>query len=111
MTNVLNFHSGGSSSIQRRLDIPEAVAGLKINPLAALLAPLAGLALLGAASAVAVNPVLLKLTTIRGARDADTARPDQQLRVRLRQLRLLETFLSSLPGKKNKSKKSVQQLQ
>ncbi len=91
------------------------MAGLKINPLAALIAPLAGLALLGAASAVAVNPVLLKLVTIRGKREADL--PDQpagladqsadradqqadqqQLRARLKQLRLLDTFLSSMPG-------------
>ena len=42
--------------------------GSSINPLAALIAPLAGLALLGAASAVAVNPVLLQLVTIKKGR-------------------------------------------
>ncbi len=81
------------------MDIPEAVSDLKINPLAALIAPLAGLALLGAASAVAVNPVLLKLVTIRRRREAsDSPQLDQQLRTRIRQLRLLDSFLSSIPG-------------
>ena len=42
----------------------EREEGSSMNPLAALIAPLAGLALLGAASAVAVNPILLQLVTI-----------------------------------------------
>ena len=52
----------------------EEEEGSIINPLAALIAPLAGLALLGAASAVAVNPILLQLVTInkdRGKREAE----------------------------------------
>merc|ERR1711983_503246 len=35
-----------------------------INPLAAFIAPLAGLALLGAAAAVSINPVLVQLAVI-----------------------------------------------
>ena len=55
-------------------EIETGSSGSSINPLAALIAPLAGLALLGAASAVAVNPVLLQLVTIsrkRRKRDID----------------------------------------
>ena len=62
--------------------------GGNINPLAALLAPLAGLALMGAAAAVSVNPMLLQLTTItRGRRAAGTGRT-------ARQMRALEQFLA-----------------
>jgi hypothetical protein len=50
-----------------KLEIEEK--GSSINPLAALIAPLAGLALLGAASAVAVNPILLQLVTINKDRN------------------------------------------
>ena len=38
------------------------------NPLAALIAPLAALALLGAATAVAVNPVLLQIAVINNGK-------------------------------------------
>ena len=38
--------------------------GGHLSPLAALIAPLAGLALMGAAASVAVNPLLLKLVAI-----------------------------------------------
>jgi len=39
-----------------------------INPLAALIAPLAGLALLGAAAAVSINPVLVQLAVVSSGR-------------------------------------------
>ena len=65
-----------------------------VNPLAALIAPLAGLALIAAASAVSVNPLLLQLTTISRNR---RRRQLQQVPVRraIRQITVLENFLSS----------------
>jgi len=78
-------------------------SGSSINPLAALIAPLAGLALLAAASAVAVNPILLQLITITKRRrkrgtgtDFDAA--EESLKAKIKQLTLLDSFLNSVPG-------------
>ena len=65
-----------------------------VNPLAALIAPLAGLALIAAASAVSVNPLLLQLTTI--SRNRRRRQLEQGLAKRaIRQITVLENFLSS----------------
>ena len=85
-----------------------------INPLAAMVAPLAALALIAAASAVSVNPMLMSIATIsRSRRHSGVSRVystgvhrqnrfSEQVQSRqergLRQMRTLETFLSSLPA-------------
>jgi len=82
-----------------------------INPLAALIAPLAGLALMGAAAAVAVNPILLQLAVISNGRrkrevgdDTENAiQGGNDIKRRVKQLRVLEKFLSSMPGKFSQS--------
>ena len=68
-----------------------------INPLAALIAPLAGLALIAAASAVSVNPLLLQLVTISRNRRRRRRRQLEQSPARraVRQIQVLENFLSS----------------
>ena len=69
-----------------------------IHPLAALIAPLAGLALMGAAAAVAVNPLLYGLVTISGRKRRSLAAADgDQLKMRLRQMKMLKQFLTSMP--------------
>ena len=65
-----------------------------VNPLAALIAPLAGLALIAAASAVSVNPLLLQLTTISRNRRRRQLDQGPARRV-IRQITILENFLSS----------------
>ena len=67
-----------------------------INPLAAMVAPLAALALIAAASAVSVNPMLMSIATISRSRRHSGAGGRQERG--LRQMRTLETFLSSLPA-------------
>jgi len=82
-----------------------------INPLAALIAPLAGLALMGAAAAVAVNPILLQLAVISNGRkrreisekSEESKQDDIDIKRRVKQLRVLERFLSSIPGKSSQS--------
>ena len=67
-----------------------------INPLAALIAPLAGLALIAAASAVSVNPLLLQLVTISRNRRRRRRQLEQSpARRAVRQIQVLENFLSS----------------
>ena len=63
-------------------------SGGGINPLAALIAPLAGLALLGAAAAVSINPVLVQLAVINGGRKK---RSEQDKK--LSEIDALENFL------------------
>ena len=66
--------------------------------MAALIAPLAGLALIAAASAVSVNPLLLQLVTIsRNRRRRRRRRQLEQSPARraVRQIQVLENFLSS----------------
>ena len=67
-----------------------------INPLAAMVAPLAALALIAAASAVSVNPMLMSIATISRSRRHSGAVTGRRERG-LRQMRTLDTFLSSLP--------------
>ena len=64
-----------------------------INPVAALIAPLAGLALIAAASAVSVNPLLLQLVTISS--NGRRRRRRSPARRAVRQIQVLENFLSS----------------
>ena len=66
-----------------------------INPLAALIAPLAGLALIAAASAVSVNPLLLQLVTISRNRRRRRQLEQSPARRAVRQIQVLENFLSS----------------
>jgi len=94
------------------IDRQSGQSGSSINPLAALIAPLAGLALMGAAAAVAVNPILLQLAVIsRGRRRRREVQEEEELenmvendiQRRVKQLRVLEKFLSSMPGKFSQS--------
>lgn len=70
-----------------------------IHPLAALIAPLAGLALMGAAAAVAVNPMLLQLAVIskNGRRRRRRRETGGGLERGLKQMRVVDRYLSSLP--------------
>ena len=64
--------------------------------MAALIAPLAGLALIAAASAVSVNPLLLQLVTISRNRRRRRRQLEQSpARRAVRQIQVLENFLSS----------------
>ena len=65
--------------------------------MAALIAPLAGLALIAAASAVSVNPLLLQLVTISRNRRRRRRRQLEQSPARraVKQIQVLENFLSS----------------
>jgi uncharacterized protein YqeY len=66
-----------------------------INPLAALIAPLAGLALLGAAAAVSINPVLVQLAVINGGRrKRRQANLDPLTQKRMTEIDVLENFLA-----------------
>lgn len=71
--------------------------------MAAIVAPLAALALIAAASAVSVNPMLLSIATIsRNRRHLGEAKENIQVTKSqqrgVRQMRLLERYLSSLKG-------------
>jgi len=48
-----------------------------LNPLAAIIAPLAGFALLAAAAAVAVNPLLMELVTISGRKKREAGKEEE----------------------------------
>ena len=63
---------------------------LGINPLAALIAPLAGLALLGAAAAVSINPVLVQLAVINGGRKKRDTNSKK-----MSEIDVLESFLTT----------------
>merc|ERR1719507_2622799 len=77
-------------------------AGTGLSPLAALIAPLAGLALMGAAASVAVNPLLLKLVTISNRRRRSLVSEDEAEVVNwLHQLKMLRQFFALLPDKAN----------
>ena len=66
-----------------------------INPLAAFIAPLAGLALLGAAAAVSINPVLVQLAVINdGGRKKRAISANPEIRKKMSEIDLLEKFLS-----------------
>ena len=54
---------------------------------------------MGAAAAMAVNPLLLSLVTISRRRRRSLGSDGVALRKRLRQLKILKQFLSSLPEK------------
>jgi len=68
-------------------------SGGGINPLAAFIAPLAGLALLGAAAAVSINPVLVQLAVVNGGRKKRDLR-DPNMQRKVTEIELLENFLS-----------------
>jgi len=71
-----------------------------INPLAALVAPLAALALIAVASTASVNPMLLSIATIsRNRRHTSSSTETIKIQKEVRQVRVLERFLSSLPGR------------
>jgi len=84
-------------------DYPEdRQAGGHLSPLAALIAPLAGLALMGAAASVAVNPLLLKLVTISSRRRRSLVSNDDAEVVNwVHQLKTIRQFFSMLPEKAN----------
>merc|ERR1712117_337147 len=77
------------------------------NPLALLVAPLAGIALLTAAAAVAINPVLISVSVTgkrRKRRDLDTVIQANQsegispeLEEKIHEMQVLEKFMSTVP--------------
>merc|ERR1712106_49426 len=79
------------------------------NPLALLIAPLAGIALLTAAAAVAINPVLVTVSATgkrRRRRDLDTVIGNNQgitpeLEEKIHEMQVLEKFMSSVPENTN----------
>ena len=80
------------------------------NPLALLVAPLAGIALLTAAAAVAINPVLVTVSVTgkrRKRRDLDTVIGGQgegispELEEKIHEMQVLEKFMSSVPENTN----------
>merc|ERR1712025_1187678 len=79
------------------------------NPLALLIAPLAGIALLTAAAAVAINPVLVTVSVTgkrRKRRDLDTVIGGQEgispeLEEKIHEMQVLEKFMSSIPENTN----------
>ena len=73
-----------------------------INPLATLIAPLAALALLGAATAVALNPVLLQIAVVTGKkRRKRNAEVDPEAERKMQEIEKLEKFLSKAPNVEN----------
>jgi len=69
-------------------------SGGGINPLAAFIAPLAGLALLGAAAAVSINPVLIQLAVVNGGKRKKRDLRDPSVQRKVTEIELLENFLS-----------------
>lgn len=71
-------------------------SGGGINPLAAFIAPLAGLALLGAAAAVSINPVLVQLAVVNGGkkRRRRSLMTDPAIQKQMTDIQLLENFLN-----------------
>lgn len=66
-----------------------------INPLAAFIAPLAGLALLGAAAAVSINPVLVQLAVVNGGGKKRRRRSlNPAIQKQMNEIQLLENFLN-----------------
>jgi len=69
------------------------------NPLALLIAPLAGIALLTAAAAVAINPVLVTVSITgkrRRRRDADEGL-SPEMEEKIHEMEVLEKFMSTVP--------------
>ena len=82
-----------------RFFLGHSVEKTVLNPLAALVAPLAALALITAAGAVSVNPMLLSIATI--SRNKRQLSSSESIKVQrgVRHVRVLDKFLSSLPGR------------
>ena len=81
------------SHIISKFNLGYGDSGGGINPLAAFIAPLAGLALLGAAAAVSINPVLVQLAVVNGGRKKRDLR-DPNMQRKVTEIELLENFLS-----------------
>merc|ERR1712038_1511980 len=89
----------------------ERVGASRANPLALLIAPLAGIALLTAAAAVAINPVLVTVSVTgkrRKRRDLDTVIQANQsegispeLEEKIHEMQVLEKFMSTVPENTN----------
>ena len=93
-TYLLNGPYGWSPiHIISKFNLGYGDSGGGINPLAAFIAPLAGLALLGAAAAVSINPVLVQLAVVNGGRKKRDLR-DPNMQRKVTEIELLENFLS-----------------
>eukprot|EP00095_Tigriopus_kingsejongensis_P008448 maker-scaffold1530_size37188-snap-gene-0.7 protein:Tk08448 transcript:maker-scaffold1530_size37188-snap-gene-0.7-mRNA-1 annotation:"hypothetical protein DAPPUDRAFT_96721" len=68
-----------------------------INPLALLVAPLAGIALLSAAAAVALNPFLVQISVSKRRRRSLLERPTSDVAHQLQELQILEEYLGNVP--------------
>lgn len=84
--------------------------GSGVNPLSALVAPLAALALLGAAAAVSTNPVLLSIAVLSSGRkrralmdNGDEVTPE--LEEQLQEMEVLEKYMAKLPGQEEQQEK------
>ena len=75
------------------------------------MAPLAALALLGAAAAVATNPVLLSMAVLSSGRkrralnDDDAALISPELEEQLEEMEVLEKYMAHLPGQEQQQEK------
>ena len=73
-----------------------------MNPLSALVAPLAALALLGAAAAVSTSPVLLSLAVLTNGRKrrdlnaVDNADIAPEIQEKLREIEVLEKYIAKV---------------
>jgi len=85
-------------------------SGGGINPLAAFIAPLAGLALLGAAAAVSINPVLVQLAVVGGGkRKKRDLMSDPNMQRKVTEIELLENFLTKETKFDNQAESMVAQ--
>jgi len=82
-----------------------------VNPLSALVAPLAALALLGAAAAVSTSPVLLSLAVLTNGRKrrdlnaVDNADIAPEIQEKLREIEVLEKYIAKVPEHEKQQEK------
>ncbi len=93
---------GGSSGFSH------SSGGSGINALSVLVAPLAALALLGAAAAVSTNPVLLSMVVLssgRKRRDLISTDDDPELETKLQEIEVLEQYIAKVPDHEEQHEK------
>lgn len=79
-----------------------------LNPLSILVAPLAALALVGAAAAVATNPVLLTVATLSSGRKRRALAGDQvgpEIENKLHEMEVLEKYIAAAPEHEKQQEK------
>ena len=79
-----------------------------LNPLSVLVAPLAALALVGAAAAVATNPVLLTVATLSSGRKRRALGGDDvapEIENKLHEMEVLEKYIAAAPEHEKQQEK------